>query len=139
GFRETYWSDSLADDGATRLPDPIERHYFTISSTITGPVFQRVWNTPKRVYAQKFKHVIEPTFRISRVTPIDNYKNIRQLDNTDYVVGRATSLQYGLNNRLYAKKENAREIASVAITQSYYTDATAAAVDREYQSSTFNT
>src|SRR5262249_24541539 len=56
-----------------------------------------------------------------------------------YVVGRVTSFQYGVNNRLYAKKESAREILNVAITQSYYTDARAAAVDREYQSSTFNT
>jgi hypothetical protein len=83
--------------------------------------------------------VIEPTFRISRVTPIDNFRNIVQLDNTDYVVGSVTSLQYGLNNRLYAKKESAREIVSVALAQSYYTDARAAAVDREYQSSTYNT
>ena len=138
GFRETYWSDSLADNG-TRIPDPIERHYFTISSTITGPVFTRIWNTPKRTYAQKFKHVIEPTFRISRVTPIDNFKNIVALDSTDYVVGKVTSFQYGLNNRLYAKKENAREILSVAITQSYYTDGRAASVDRDYQSSTYTT
>src|SRR5215471_4523257 len=140
GFRETWWSDSLTSPPAqVRVPDPIDRHYFTLSSTITGPVFTRIWNTPKRTYAQKFKHVIEPAFRISRVTPIDNFQNIVQLDQTDYVVGRVTSFQYGLNNRLYAKKENAREIMSVAITQSYYTDARAAAVDREYQSSTYNT
>src|SRR5262249_34269198 len=122
----------------TRVPDPIQRHYFTLTSTITGPVFTRVWNTPNRTYAQKFKHVIEPAFRVSRVTPIDNSRNIVRLDNTDYVVGRVTSFQYGLNNRLYAKKENAREIMSVAITQSYYTDANAAAVDREYQHSADN-
>jgi LPS-assembly protein len=137
GFRETYWSDSQNTNG-TRLQDPIERHYFTLSSTITGPVLTRIFNTPRRAYAQKFKHVIEPTFRLSRVTPIDNYSNIVQLDATDYVVGSVTSFQYGLNNRLYAKKENAREILNVAVTQSYYTDARAAAVDREYQSSTFN-
>jgi LPS-assembly protein len=136
GFRETYWTESLANDG-TRVPDPIERHYFTLSSTITGPVLTKIFNTPRRAYAQKFKHVIEPTFRISRVTPIDNYANIVQLDSADYIVGSVTSFQYGLNNRLYAKRENAREIVNVAITQSYYTDARAAAVDREYQSSTY--
>jgi LPS-assembly protein len=138
GFRETYWTESLANDG-TRVPDGIQRRYFTMSSTITGPVLTRIFSTPKRTYAQKFKHVIEPTFRLSRVTPIDNYSNIVQLDSADYVVGQVTSFQYGLNNRLYAKKENAREIVSVALTQSYYTDARAAAVDREYQSSTYNT
>jgi len=138
GFRETYWSESL-DDAGRRVPDSVQRRYFTLQSTITGPVFTRIWNTPKRTYAQKFKHVIEPAFRIQRVTPIDNYDNIVKLDSPDYVVGQVTSFQYGLNNRIYAKKENAREIVNVAITQSYYTDARAAAVDREYQSSTFNT
>ena len=138
GFRETYWSQSLNDNGV-RVPDPIQRRYFTVSSTITGPVFTRIWNTPTRTYAQKFKHVIEPVFTLSRVSPIDNYSNIVQLESADYVVGSVTSFQYGLNNRLYAKKENAREILNVALTQSYYTDAKAAAVDREYQSSSFNT
>jgi len=141
GFRETYWTQSLDDQTPTpqQVEQGIERHYFTIASTITGPVFQKVWNTPKRTYAQKFKHVVEPTFRISRVTAIDNYDHIVKLDGPDYTVGQVTSFAYGLNNRLYAKKENAREILSVAISQSYYTDARAAAVDREYQSSSFNT
>jgi LPS-assembly protein len=138
GFRETYWSESLNDNGV-RVPESIQRRYFTVSSTITGPVFQRIWNTPSRTYAQKFKHVVEPVFRLSRVSPIDNYSNIVQLESADYVVGSVTSFQYGLNNRLYAKKESAREVFNVAVTQSYYTDAKAAAVDREYQSSTFST
>lgn len=141
GFRETYWTESLDDtvSPAVRVPEGVHRRYFTFSSTITGPVLTRIWSTPTRTYAQKFKHVIEPLFRLSRVTPIDNYNNIVQLEGADYIVGRVTSFQYGLNNRIYAKKENAREIVSVALTQSYYTDARAAAVDREYQSSTFNT
>jgi LPS-assembly protein len=138
GFRETYWSESLNSLGV-QVPESIQRRYFTVSSTITGPVFQRVWSTPKRAYAQKFKHVIEPVFRLSRTSPIDNYNNIVQLESADYVVGRVTSFQYGLNNRLYAKKENAREILTVSITQSYYTDARAAAVDQAYQSSPFKT
>ena len=139
-YRDTYWSDSqVSETDATRVPDPINRRYFTVQSTITGPVFTRIFSTPRRTYAQKFKHVIEPTIRLSRVSPIDNFGQIVKLDSTDYVVGSVTSFQYGLNNRLYAKKENSREILNVAVTQSYYTDARASAVDREYQSSTFTT
>ena len=52
------------------------------------------------------------------------------------VVGRVTRITYGFNNRLYAKRETAREILTVAISQTYYSDATAAAVDPEYQSTT---
>jgi hypothetical protein len=44
-------------------------------------------------------------------------------------------LLYGLTNRLYAKKEVAREVLSATISQSYYTDARAAQYDRQYQSS----
>ena len=121
------------------MPDSIHRRYFTMSSTITGPVLTRIWNTPRRAYAQKFKHVIEPTLTLSRVTPIENYDNIVKLDSPDYVVGRVTSVAYGVNNRLYAKKESAREILTVAISQSYYTDENAAAVDRQFQSSDFTT
>jgi LPS-assembly protein len=136
GFRSTYWSESL-DATGTRVPDSINRRYFTLSSTITGPVLTRIWNTPRKSYAQKFKHVIEPTVTLSRVTPIENYDNIVKLDSPDYVVGRVTSVAYGVNNRLYAKKESAREILTVSITQSYYTDENAANIDRQYQSSDY--
>lgn len=138
GFRQTYWSESL-DATGTRVPDSINRRYFTMASTITGPVLTRIWNTPRRAYAQKFKHVIEPVITLSRITPINNYDNIVKLDSPDYVVGRVTSFSYGVNNRLYAKKESAREILTVAISQSYYTDENAAAVDRQFQSSDFTT
>ena len=44
------------------VPDSIDRRYFDLSSTLTGPVFNRIWDTPRRTYAQKFKHVVEPIF-----------------------------------------------------------------------------
>jgi hypothetical protein len=47
------------------------------------------------------------------------------LDGTDYIVGGLTRYNYGLANRLYAKKETAREILSATVSQSYYTDANA--------------
>jgi LPS-assembly protein len=134
GFRETYWTESV-DDSAKQVPEGIGRHYMTMSTAITGPVFTRIFSTPKRRYAQKFKHVIEPVLTLQRTTAIDNYAHIVQLEGPDYVVGNVTSISYGLNNRLYAKREAAREILTVSLTQSYYTDARAAAYDRQYQSS----
>ena len=137
GFRATRWSESQLADG-TRLPEPIGRRYFNMASTITGPVLTRIWNTPRRNYAQKFKHVIEPFVTLSRTTAIDNVKNIVPLEGTDFTLGGVTSAAYGLNNRLYAKKESAREIVTVGISQTYYTDAAAAERDRLYQSNNFS-
>ncbi len=133
-WRATHWSESL-DANHVQVPEGIGRRYFSFQSQITGPVFNRIWSTPDRSYAQKFKHVIEPTLTISRVTAIDNRDRIVQLEGSDYTVGSSTSYAYGLNNRLYAKAETAREILSVGVSQSYYTDARTAAVDRQYQSS----
>jgi LPS-assembly protein len=138
GFRATRWSESQEADG-TRLPEPISRRYFTMASTITGPVLTRIWNTPRRNYAQKFKHVIEPFLTLSRVSPIDNFARIVQLEGADYTRGRDTAAAYGVNNRLYAKKESAREILTISISQSYHTDGQAATLDRQYQSSDFTT
>jgi LPS-assembly protein len=136
GFRETYWSQSLTDraEGSLRAPDSIHRRYFQFATTITGPVLTKIFNTPGSTYAQKFKHVIEPTLTLERTTAIENFDNIVKLDGTDYVKGHMTSATYGLSNRLYAKKESSREILSVSVSQSYYTDAQASALDRQYQS-----
>jgi hypothetical protein len=44
-FRETYWTESV-DNAASRVPDSIQRRYFTLGTTITGPVFTKIFNTP---------------------------------------------------------------------------------------------
>jgi LPS-assembly protein len=137
-MRQTLWSESL-DPTGVQVPESITRRYFTMSTTITGPVLTRIWNTPRKSYAQKFKHVIEPSVTLSRVTPFDNYDRIVKLDSHDYDRGRVTSIAYGINNRIYAKKESSREILTVAIGQSYYTDERAAEIDRQYQSSDYKT
>jgi LPS-assembly protein len=135
GFRETYWSDSLSEETPRiRVPESIHRRYLTMGTTITGPVFQKIYNTPARSYAQKFKHVIEPTLTLERRTAIENFDRIVRLDSTDNVVGQMTSATYAISNRLYAKKESSREILAVSVSQSYYTDANAAALDQQYQS-----
>jgi LPS-assembly protein len=132
GFRETYWNESLVNN--LQVPESVTRHYFRIGTTITGPVFTKIFNTPRSNYAQKWKHVIEPTLTLDRTSTIDNRNSIVQLDGTDQIIGGATSATYALNNRLYAKKESAREIVTVSISQTYYTDPNSAIIDQNYQS-----
>ncbi len=108
---------------------------------IVGPVFNRIFNTPDSGYAEKLKHTIEPWVNVQRVTNFDEAVRIVQLDSTDYVVGGTTRIQFGLNNRLYAKRKGgadagrSREILNVTARQTYYTNAAASTVDTNYSSS----
>jgi hypothetical protein len=87
------------------------------------------------------KHVIEPWVTIQRITAIDNFDQIVQLEGTDSIVGNVTQIRYGLDNRLYARRAEgggpsvAREILTVSVQQSYYTDENAAQYDRQFQTS----
>ena len=130
-WRGTYWSESL-DDTKHQVEEPIGRRYFDLQTRITGPVFNRIW-TPNNGYAEKFKHVIEPSLTIHYIPDITNFSHIVQLDYIDTVLG-TTQFTYALNNRLYAKKTTSREIASVVLMQSYYTNENAATYDRTQSS-----
>jgi LPS-assembly protein len=133
-WRDTYWTESLNSAGV-QIPEGVNRRFFDMQARITGPVFNRIFDTPNSGYATKFKHVIEPTFTIQRVTAIDVFNRIVSIDGNDRIPGGVTKLIYGLNNRLYAKKETAREIVGLSITQTYYTDAAASQYDPNYQNS----
>jgi len=113
----------------------VSRQYWDFSSRIVGPVFSRIFNAGASDDVLKLKHVIEPTFTVRRRTAIDVFDRIVQLESPDYTVGNVWEFSYGLNNRIYAKKTTAREVLSVALSQSYYTDARAAQYDQQYQSS----
>ncbi len=132
-WRGTYWTESLNSAGV-QVPESIGRRYFDMQTRITGPVLNKIWNTPNSGYAEKFKHVIEPTLTIQHRTAIDIFDRIVQIDGTDTIRG-TTQFVYGVNNRLYAKKGIAREIIGVTIRQTYYTDDRAALYDPSYQSS----
>jgi len=125
-WRGTYWTESL-DTSKVQVDEPIGRRYFDLSTRITGPVFNRIW-TPNNGYAEKFKHVIEPSVTIVYRPDITNFNEIVKLDGTDSVLG-TTQVSYALSNRLYAKKTTSREIANVSLSQSYYTNENAATYD----------
>ena len=145
-WQATWWSRSKDVTTGQPIDESLSRQFFDLQARITGPTFNRVFNTPKGTFAEKYKHVIEPSVTIQRVTPIEMFNRILVNDATDNIVGNVTRVAYGLTNRLYAKPPAAggaapgsgappREIASFTLTQTYYTDARAATYDRNYQSS----
>lgn len=137
-WRATWWTRSKDPASGLPLADSVARRFFDLQATVTGPTLNRVFNTPNGGYAEKYKHIIEPSVTIQRMTGIDVFDRILQNDGTDTIVGSVTRVNYGLTNRLYAKRRDTpapREIMSLALTQTFYTDANAAAYDRYYQSS----
>ncbi|HEX7485427.1 MAG TPA: putative LPS assembly protein LptD [Vicinamibacterales bacterium] len=139
-WRGTYWTRSQAPSGDGSVVDEgIGRTYFDFQSRITGPVLNRVWNTPDNGYAEKWKHAVEPFFNIQRVTTANNFDRIVQLDGTDYIFGGTTRLDYGVTNRILAKRSgggsSAREILSVVVSQTYYSDERASQYDSNYSTS----
>jgi LPS-assembly protein len=141
-WRDTYYSRSVDPVTNQVADDNVNRRFFSMQSRLVGPVFNRIWNTPDNGYAEKFKHSIEPVFGITRTSSVDNFNRIVRLDGTDSIVGGTTYVNYGLNNRIYAKQpttaggsSTAREIVSVELAQTYYTDTRAAQYDRQYETS----
>jgi LPS-assembly protein len=136
-WRTTWWDRSKDPVTSAPVDDGLTRRYFDLQASFTGPTVNRVFNTPESGYAERFKHIIEPNVTLQRVTGIDEFNRI--LPNEDQVVGSVTKIVYGLTNRLYAKRKaeggTAREIIRLALSQTFYTDANAAAYDRYYQSS----
>jgi len=139
-WRQTYWTESIDELGA-QVDTGIGRSFIDMQALITGPVFVKVWDTPGSSYSERMKHVIEPQLSVQRVTAVDNFDQIVQLEGTDSIVGNVTQIRYGLNNRLYARRAEgggaavAQEILTVTLEQSYYTDENAANFDRQFRTS----
>jgi hypothetical protein len=122
---------------------PITRQLFDLQAGIVGPVFSRIWQTPDSHYSQRIKHLIEPAVTVQWLSRFDRFNDVVQSDATDLVFGGTTRVNYTLTNRLLAKRRLAsgsvvREILSVQVGQSYYTDSRAASYDQQYQSSFSN-
>jgi LPS-assembly protein len=147
-LRNTYYSrslDPLTLDPETEQPTivgtDLNRRYIELQTQLTGPVFNRVWDTPDNGYAEKFKHSIEPFVNVTWQSVIDNVDRI--LDGTDRIVGGSTRYDYGIRNRFYAKQRSAvagqagqaREVVTVEVQQSYHTNERAAQVDPQYLTS----
>ncbi len=138
---------------ACRSMTPLTRQLGDFTATFVGPTFERIFQTPKSRYADRFKHVIEPNLTIDHTTPFDKAtRSSRTTHSVDSIVGGDTTITYGLSNRHHgaagdaspvpdgvARPASAKDILDVDITQSYYTNSLAANFDTQYQSSSLTT
>lgn len=143
GYRFTSWNKQVV---AQKLVETrLQRQLFDLRADVTGPTVMRIFDTPGNGYATRWKHLIQPTFSLSRDTAFPNFKAVPQNDYTDLIVGGVTSATYGLANRLLAKRPAvdgrpavAQEIASIQVQQTDHSNALRAlSFDTTYESAPF--
>ena len=126
-YRSTYYSKSVGSSGAL-VPEAYLRQYLALRTDIVGPVLSKIWDTPGSSFAERMKHVIEPTFAIDHTTDIDRVTATPlQTDTSDFVVSGATRFTYALNNRLFYRgrevdgvQGQTREFVTLSVQQTYY-------------------
>jgi LPS-assembly protein len=140
-YRTTHYSRSTATSGTT-VDEPYLRQYTTLRSEVVGPVFNRIWDL-QGGFAERLKHVIEPAFTVDFTSGINEYTRTpsQGSDVADFVVSGSTKVTYGLTNRLFARgravdnvRGTTREIVTVGLQQTYYTNPRAGGFDGAYQS-----
>jgi LPS-assembly protein len=143
GYRVTYFTESLDPATGRQIEESVTRKYADARAEVVGPVFTRVF-TPNNAFADRMKHVVEPAFSVQRITTIDNLKQIPTTASYEYVVGGVTRITYGLTNRVLVRKAVAgapeganqagppRELLTVGVNQSYYSNELASPFDQSY-------
>jgi lipopolysaccharide assembly outer membrane protein LptD (OstA) len=133
-WRFTEWMESQDPLTGAQISSNLTRQLLTVQTTMTGPVFSRVFNS-NNGYAEKIKHLIEPNVTFQYTSPFEDLARVVQNDGTDSVVGGTTQISYGVTNRLLAKRKTAAgpaqavPILQVDIGQTYYSNALAAPFD----------
>jgi LPS-assembly protein len=140
-YRATYYSRSSGPLG-TMLDDSYIRQYSALRSEVIGPVFNRIWDLQSG-FAERLKHVIEPAFTVDFTSTIDDYLRTPSVgsDIADFVVSGSTRVTYGITNRLFARgrtmdgvRGTTREILTVGLQQTYYSNPLSGGYDGSYQS-----
>lgn len=140
-YRTTYYSRSTGANG-TLTTAPLTRQFLSLRSEVIGPVLTKIWDTPTRAATERMKHVIEPTFAVDYTTEFANQARVPLLnDASDFIVGGAARLTYGLTNRLFYRsrpvdggRSQTREFVTVGVAQTYYTDRQSSLYDTSYVS-----
>lgn len=141
-FRSTYYNRSALPEGGPLVAEPLSRTYLSLRSEIIGPVLNKIWDTPESTSRERMKHVIEPTFTVDYVSPINTFQRVPRLsDDSDVIVGDSARLTYGVTNRLFSRGRGVgeargltREFLTVGVQQTYYSNPDASPFDSQYYS-----
>ena len=143
-YRTTYYSRS-ADLAGRVTEESVTRRYISLRSDVVGPVLAKIWDTPGSGFSERMKHLIEPTFALEYVPTISNSAGIPTLtDSTDVILGGATRLTYGVNNRLLYRARtldgsagSTIQLLTVGVQQTLYLTPNASLNDNQYVSTSF--
>jgi len=134
-WRLTEYLDSRDPLTGVVGPVPLARNLFDLQAEVTGPRLERVFLTPGSRFAQGFQHSIEPRVTVDWLSPFDQANRIFVIDPVDQAPAGTTRVAYSLMNRVIVKPNgpegsvNKHDFLSVAIGQSYYSNAQAQSVD----------
>jgi LPS-assembly protein len=134
----TRYSKSLDPDGGI-VPESLFRKYLTFGAEAIGPSFVRIFDRPSSTRARRMKHLIEPRVEFTRMTAIDNVDRVLKSESSDYRIGGSTQIRYSGTSRLLIKPAGdgavSRNLLSVTIGQTYYTDPNTSQIDPDYGTS----
>jgi len=123
-LRQTWYSASRSEDtGAVDEKESISRFYGQGQVEVVGPSFSKVFNKSAGGFS-RFKHVIEPRFRYTRTTDVENQNQIVRFDTVDspFLPIVQDSVEYSLTQRVIGKEAteggNPRELLSFSLRQS---------------------
>jgi len=140
-YRTTFYSKSFDPTGNV-VPESYLRQYLALRTEVVGPVFTRIWDLQEKGFAERLKHVIEPTLAVDYTTNFESATRTPLLsDSSDFVVAGASRYTYGLNNRFFYRaptvdgvRGQTREFVTVGIQQTYYSNPQSSQYDTGYSS-----
>jgi hypothetical protein len=134
--RRTDWNARRDPETGARIEEPISRQLFEAQLTMSGPTFNRIFNTAGSAWLERVKHVIQPEVTIKRTSAFDKFDEVIPFESgVDLIVGGVTQISYGVRNTLMARVRQVegasvmQELASLNVQQRYYSDQNAAKYD----------
>lgn len=121
-FRHTNYTNSLDPETKLLAGEQVSRDYYSFDVRIIGPVLYKIFQTPELEYADKFKHIIEPSISYKYVSEPTNRDLVLYYDGVDSALP-VNEVRFTLDNKILANQKigpdryKAREIFSWKITQ----------------------